>query len=185
MKILKINITFLYLTVFLSLIILSTTSQAKVLYGVSVGGNRDYPGGDYANFATPTLEDCVLNCANDGRCVAFSYVPHARTCFLKDRLTQAVRAPGIKSGRKLAPGGAAPPPPPPHQGNMRFFPETNLPGGDYHNRPANDPEQCAQFCMGDIRCRAFTYMPSNRICWLKSFQPELRKNYGTISGLKN
>src|SRR6185295_7581215 len=50
----------------------------------------DYPGGDYRDIRSITLDQCQYICRRDGRCVAFSYVPSKRWCWLKDEMMSSV-----------------------------------------------------------------------------------------------
>jgi PAN domain len=40
-------------------------------------------------------------------------------------------------------------------------------GGDLYDRPADNPEACAQLCANDDRCRAVTFIISQKRCWVK------------------
>ncbi len=180
------------ISLFVVVIMLSSTSQAKVLYGVSVGGNRDYPGGNYAEFRAHSLDECVMTCSDDGRCAAFAYHPPSRTCWLKDRISEPVRSPGMKSGRKLSVGGHNSHPgrhisPPPSQTapDMEIMYETDLPGSDYHHLPANNERECSKVCMGDRNCRAFTYNRVSHRCFLKRSHPRPVYNGEAVSGIRH
>ncbi len=88
-------------SVFITLALFATLSQAKVINGMSIGGNRDFVGGDYDQFHVKTLEECIHRCAEDQRCKAFAFAESAQACALKDKVGEKVKAPGMKSGRKL------------------------------------------------------------------------------------
>lgn len=182
------------------ILLFSSSSQARVLYGISVAGNRDFPGGNYAEFMTNHLDECVRTCADAHRCVAFAYEQYSRTCWLKDRIYDEVYVRGVKSGRKLPAHSPAPPPPPfplppppppppqpmppPHQPGIEIMFDTDLPGSDYRRFQSLSAEICSQACMEDHRCRAFTYNRANQLCWLKSRHPRARQRRGAVSGLK-
>lgn len=88
-------------SLFIILVLFSSLSHAEVIQGISVGGNRDFVGGDYAKFTVKTLEECVQKCAEDQRCKAFAYAKSAQACALKDKVGERVKSPGMHSGHKL------------------------------------------------------------------------------------
>ncbi len=94
---------FTYGTIAIALVsgLFISSVNAKVLYGVSVGGNRDYIGGDYANFKVKDLDECVKKCSEDTRCKVFAYADPTKTCALKEKIGEEVRSPGMQSGHKL------------------------------------------------------------------------------------
>jgi hypothetical protein len=68
-------------------------------------------------------------------------------------------------------------------------PDTNLFGGDYANRIMTSAQQCQQVCMGESRCKAWTWVrpgvqgPS-AVCWLKQSVPVRSHNICCTSGVK-
>lgn len=71
-----------------------------------------------------------------------------------------------------------------------FEPNTDRPGSDIRslNLPRPDPNLCREACVGESRCRAWTYVrpgvqgPSAR-CWLKHSVPPARRNTNCTSGV--
>lgn len=71
--------------------------------------------------------------------------------------------------------------------------DTDLLGSDYrelHLRPGEGYEVCAQACVDDQQCRAWTWVPQNLQraegpnCWLKDGVPEPGRVGGLVSGLR-
>lgn len=71
--------------------------------------------------------------------------------------------------------------------------DTDFLGGDYrevHLRPGQGYEVCAQACVDDQQCRAWTWVPQNAQraegpnCWLKDGVPEPGRVPGLVSGLR-
>lgn len=60
----------------------------------------DYQGGDYSDRRNVSLDDCQALCANDGRCVAFSYLQSKNWCWLKSSLPAPRRNVEVTSGTK-------------------------------------------------------------------------------------
>jgi hypothetical protein len=71
-----------------------------------------------------------------------------------------------------------------------FEPDTDRPGKDYRSfdLSAPDPNLCRQECIGDPKCKAFTYVkpgiqgPAAR-CWLKSEVPAAKAHSCCVSGV--
>jgi hypothetical protein len=65
--------------------------------------NVNFYGGDYGSFANNDPIECGKACANDARCVAYSWAPAApqrpnATCWLKSSIPATSYAPGLVSG---------------------------------------------------------------------------------------
>ena len=60
----------------------------------------DYEGGDYDDRRNVTLDECYSLCANDSRCVAFSYSSDLDWCWMKSSLSPPRSDPDIVSGVK-------------------------------------------------------------------------------------
>ncbi len=58
------------------------------------------------------------------------------------------------------------------------------PGGDYHSYNSGGLSQCSTSCGTIARCKAYTYVPSTGICWLKETVPPRIANGCCTSGVK-
>lgn len=58
------------------------------------------------------------------------------------------------------------------------------PGGDYHHYQASHSSECATSCATIPKCRAYTYVRSTGVCWLKNQVPRRQPNNCCISGIK-
>jgi hypothetical protein len=58
------------------------------------------------------------------------------------------------------------------------------PGGDYHHYQAGHSSQCATSCATIAKCRAYTYVRSTGVCWLKDRVPPRQPSNCCISGVK-
>ena len=47
--------------------------------------------------------------------------------------------------------------------------------GDLYSRRSNSAIECANLCLGDARCRAITWIQSQRLCWIKDRIPVNRR----------
>lgn len=177
---------FFYTAVYLCIFVLSISSvaYAEVRYGISVGGNRDYPGGDYLTFITDDLDVCVKTCADNGRCKAFAYNPQTQVCHLKDVVPEPINKRGIKSGRKvsgLADNGGYDSS---KKAKMKVMRKINLPGQDYVHFKAKKSKNCSNKCLKDPNCKAFSFNQTTRICWLKAGKPQEQYQENIVSGFK-
>lgn len=65
------------------------------------------------------------------------------------------------------------------RGNM------DIPGGDYDRiSHVRSVEQCVNYCAGDPRCRAFSYVAQSQTCWLKDRENKAVPARGIKSGNK-
>jgi hypothetical protein len=61
----------------------------------------------------------------------------------------------------------------------------NRPGGHvYQHFDSPDARVCADACVSDTRCQAFSFDVTTSRCWLKSDVPPKVENAGFVSGVK-
>jgi hypothetical protein len=58
------------------------------------------------------------------------------------------------------------------------------PSGDYHSYSSGSFAQCATSCATVAKCRAYTFVISTGICWMKDSVPNRVANNCCISGVK-
>jgi nucleoid-associated protein YgaU len=89
-----------------------------------------------------------------------------------------VSVPGQAGGVDAVASMAAP--------DVTFEYDTDRPGGDYRDLylHRDDPQLCADECAREDVCRAWTYVQSNRRCWLKEFASDPVPAPIAISGAK-
>jgi len=68
--------------------------------GMTLQAGVDYQSGDYANRRNVSQQACQQMCANDGRCLAFSYVKQKSWCWLKSEVGGIQYNSDIISGKK-------------------------------------------------------------------------------------
>jgi hypothetical protein len=170
--------------------------------------NTNRPGEDYKDLdlSSPEPQLCAEACMKDARCRAWTYVSpgvqadNAR-CWLKDKIPPAVPDDNCVSGLKdsgaalqrdggegtvRSSSGSK------QQINSQRYPmewNTNRPGEDYKDLDLSSPEPqlCAEACMKDARCRAWTYVSpgvqaDNARCWLKDKIPPAVSDENCVSG---
>ena len=119
----------------------------------------DRRGGDYASFSIRSGDpvQCAARCERDGKCRAWSFSYPGRgsvaMCWLKSEVTARVADSCCTSGVK----GAAVAEP----RNDRLEYSIDRTGGDYRafeTAPNPTGKPCAEACLADNRCRAWTYL---------------------------
>lgn len=145
----------------------------------------DMPGNDLDDLAgrARSYDDCAQRCLADGRCAAFTYNLNNRACYPKSSSGRPERNARAVSGvvsRAVAPV---------HRGSdMRGVDRhdaTDIPGYDLQDLigRARSYEDCAQRCLGDGRCAAFTFNLVNGACYPKASVSSLQRNDGAVSGV--
>lgn len=65
----------------------------------------------------------------------------------------------------------------------KMFPGTVFPGNDLASAPAASPEDCANRCIAEQRCKAFTWIISERRCMLKWNSSTFDGSLNAVSGI--
>ncbi len=131
----------------------------------------DRPGSDYAFDTVADRAACTKLCAEDARCLAYTFVESNRGCWRKDGVPWAVATAGMASARRLG---------------LRY--ETDFPGNDYRTftTAAADPAStCQATCARAASCKAWALSEAgSSTCHLKSAvaAPVLKR--GVVAGLK-
>jgi hypothetical protein len=150
----------------------------------------DRPGGDYSSAAVPTGDPavCASRCEHEKNCRAwsFSYPSSAggpAMCWLKREVVPAKESSCCVSGVRGA--GVIEP----QAGAVEF--SIDRVGGDYHSfetPPDAKGKACADACLADPRCRAWTYRrpgygSASARCFLKDAIKPPRRRPCCISGV--
>ena len=128
----------------------------------------NYNGGDLFSSVTNDAGTCRALCEKDRRCVAMTFIPDQRRCWIKGRLLDFLPNAGMVAAVKLPPAKAPPPPGAPRMGPPQGF---SYPGHDLESRITPRARDCPDVCLGDPRCRAVTYVVSQHRCWVKAAVP--------------
>jgi hypothetical protein len=83
------------------------------------------------------------------------------------------------SGYSGAPSGG------PDEILLRIYPDTDYPGNDIGSARAQSSSDCADICLGNRSCRAFTYVARQKICYLKNRVSYPKRFVGAVSGGKD
>jgi hypothetical protein len=150
----------------------------------------DRPGGDYmsAPISSGDPADCALLCEHDRRCRAWSFtyptvMETGAVCWLKNSVPPRVPDNCCVSGVRGA--GVV------EQRNDAVETSTDRFGGDYRSfemKASDKDEACRAACVGDNKCRAWTYVRPGYIgrdarCFLKNQIKPPRRKPGFMSGV--
>jgi hypothetical protein len=139
-------------------------------------------GSDYRDIWMTTTEDpdgCREACVEDTRCKAYTYVKPGEQgtrghCWLKNAIPSRSSSDGRASG--IVRGG--------HEVDI------GRDGADYRSidLASANPSLCRDACIGEARCRAYTYVAPGiqgpqAVCWLKDRAPAPEAKAGRTSGL--
>jgi PAN domain len=146
----------------------------------------DFPGNDIDDMVgrARSFDDCAQRCRADDRCGAFTYNLNNRTCIPKSSGESPQRNSRAVSGvvSRASPGYGG--------GNVRGvtrYDATDFPGSDIDGMSggARSYEDCAQRCLSDGRCGAFTFNLNNGNCIPKAGAGSSERNDRAVSGVVN
>lgn len=128
-------------------------------------------GSDYAAPSAPSAESCAAMCARDNACQAYTFVSSGAsgTCWMKNAVPAVSSCANCISGviRREAEVGY------------------NRPGYDYAVSSAASAQACADTCVRDDKCEAYTYTGfTGNNCWLKDAVPWAGAGAGMTSGVR-
>ena len=140
---------------------------------------------------TPSFDEdsCEYICANNIRCVAYTWSSSSGTCFLKDtpcsvQKQKSDNLSGIRASVRAAPEGVSPIPdsvseskPSTYADKFEFLPGTGCEGDTIERTPAETLLHCQSRCSSDSLCLAYTFSTSDGdigTCYTKSTACESR-----------
>jgi hypothetical protein len=144
----------------------------------------DLFGGDLQSMPMSSRDRCNEECGSTQKCVGYTFNTKYNVCILKARWHRAYRFGDAVSGIVEARAAGMPRP---DESNPTFtlVRDVDLLGGDYDNVKGVTLTSCKEMCVGDAACRAFSYVPKYRWCWLKSGEAVRRPKANIVSGFKH
>ncbi len=154
----------------------SNSLDFKVAVGVDLFG-FDLPGMPLHHM---TWTNCSESCSTNSNCKAFTFTFNLKshTCFLKENANLAVLYGPATSGYKNELSQEI------RQSNINILQRTDVVGTDFRNLGNTTMEDCLRTCDSDSDCRAFSFIPMTKQCWLKSAIRTVKKKMGVVSGMK-
>jgi hypothetical protein len=121
---------------------------------------------------------CSAACDSNPNCAAVSYRSDLRRCYLKSTATLIVLNSKVSVALKSD-----------LQDNVRvsdfeMLPQNDIPGSDLfpNSAKASSAQNCLEMCENTSGCNAFSYVTSNKACWLKSGVGSIIANPPVVSG---
>ncbi|HEV2504788.1 MAG TPA: trypsin-like peptidase domain-containing protein [Mesorhizobium sp.] len=138
----------------------------------------DAIGFDYVSLRAATYSGCRAACEGDERCKAITYNTKHSVCFLKNNVVALIRnkdAMAAYSASKAADVILS---------EFTSYSGVDIPGGDYKRIRQSTYLGCFVSCIGEKACKAFSFIPKKKECWLKDTlgRPQIVK--GVELGLK-
>lgn len=146
----------------LVLVILSVTSQAEI----QIRDRCDLNGPTLKSLPAASADSCRDECSHNSECRAFTFISGWKRCFLKSSPGKdfVVR---MYSGQLSDEKGA----------DMRKVEkqdyDLDCSGKDMRKVVVKAPQQCADECVRDLNCAAFTFIEGYATCWLKKTRGKL------------
>lgn len=135
----------------------------------------DRRGLDYRTFGADSLADCTSACIADPECRAYAYSRINRTCGLKSA------DPGRNVNQTMTSGVKQPVG---YQSQFRVREGFDQLGNDFASYRLADANACEEVCAGNPHCRAFTYVYSSGVCYLKDRTNLFRPSSGRVTGAR-
>lgn len=154
---------------------LSTASEMTRLSGFDVLG-FDLPSMPLRDVS---LENCEAACAAEPSCMAFTYNVPRRACFLKNSASRVLRNSIAVAGYRAELEDKM------FISSMTILERTDLPGNDFQKLSISDFEQCLSTCEANPRCKAFTFVKRQSVCWLKDGVSPGLENRRAVSGVRS
>ncbi len=146
----------------------------------TITDGTDLFGSDLPNMPLKKMAmiSCQKACDSEAYCKAFTFNRKSSTCFLKSDAS-------LEVGYEYAVAGFLPE----LQDNIKsshikIHQRTDVVSPDYDHLENSSMEDCIRKCADEENCRAFSYAPKHRQCWLKASFGNLIVKKGVVSGLK-
>ncbi len=142
-------------------------SQGFDVFGHDIGSEK---GLDFSG--------CSASCAGNPQCAAAAYRPDLRRCYLKSTATLVVLNGKVDIAMKADIRDRV------RISDFEVLPQNDIPGGDLfpNSTKAKSAQGCLEMCENTSGCNAFSYVTSNKACWLKSGVSNLVANPPVVSG---
>ncbi|CAD5126455.1 DgyrCDS14582 [Dimorphilus gyrociliatus] len=124
---------------------------------------KDYPGFDIREYKDSNLKECAVYCNKQDNCVAFAFLKHSKSCYIKHKaepsgenfkITERVDIYFKKNNENI-------------KGYKRYR-SKDYPGYDLKRYLNSNPIDCAKYCNETFGCFGTVFLLTQNICHLKS-----------------
>lgn len=140
--------------------------------------NYDAIGFDYKTLKHQSFDECRNTCESETFCQAFTFNKRFHVCLLKTNVVALIRNKDAATGYRASQANNV------ILTNFTALSNMDLTGGDYARINHTSYIFCFTECVGDNRCRAFSFIPNKNECWLKDRLGEPRAKKGVELGVK-
>ncbi|UXN06390.1 trypsin-like peptidase domain-containing protein [Bartonella sp. HY761] len=134
--------------------------------------NYDAIGFDYDIARNVSYDQCTSICEQTTRCAAITWHKRFRSCMLKTDVVALIKNNDAAASYKSYKAKDV------FLSSFTAYSGFDIPGGDYARKQRSNYLECFLACIGDNQCKAFSYLPKKKECWLKNSlgQPQAMKN---------
>jgi hypothetical protein len=125
-----------------------------------------------------SIDECAAKCKVTPECKAFTYQLSKKSCYLKTCAVWAVSNDDFISGLNWIADAAV------TRLNFSVKYGFDIRGSDYDTVQSPALVDCVRSCRDESECKAFSYVPKNKQCWLKTGVAAPTKAVGVVSGEK-
>ncbi len=121
---------------------------------------------------------CEAACASANNCIAFTFDKRRSLCLLKSKPSRAYVKKGSMSGYRVGLDVKF------TYAALTLSESIDFPGNDYSSLEETSLALCANQCEVQEKCRAFSFIDAQRVCWLKTKAGGGKAKNGVVSGKK-
>jgi Caspase domain/PAN domain len=151
-----------------------TVEQMYERLGYDVSGN------DIQTLRGVGFSDCSDACANMAKCAAAAYRNDLQRCYLKSTATLVIKNEKVNMILRASLRKSV------RTSEIEMLPQIDLPGGDMfpNSSKVDSAQKCLRLCEKTNGCNGFSYVTSNKACWLKASFVEATDSPAVVSGMK-
>jgi PAN domain len=140
----------------------------------------DVSGNDIQTLRGVGFSDCSNACASMPKCVAAAYRGDLQRCYLKSTATLMIKNEKVNMTMRASLRKSV------RTSEIEMLPQIDLPGGDMfpNSTKVDSAQKCLRLCEKTNGCNGFSYVTSNKACWLKASFVEATDSPAVVSGMK-
>lgn len=141
--------------------------------------NYDAVGFDYKTLKDKSFGECSQACEDEKSCQAFTYNRRFHWCLLKNEVFALIRNRDADCGYRSEKKKEV------RITDFTAYSDVDITAGDYKRIDDTNYFGCFWGCVGDGNCKAYSFIPKKKQCWLKNKIGNLQEKKGVESGMKS